>query len=128
MLTGINNLLMGMKEECCTKNITIAVLAMIFFSVGMYFGMIHHHNNIVILLLWFTILMEMAKTVIQMLVEPDAPVMLRYAMAGMVYASVKELYIFFLAKDIMWMGISAGAIVFFMIMRYWALKMTKEGR
>ncbi len=114
--------------RCCSKGISIGILSLILLVFALNFGLLDFHNNIVILLLWFTILLELSKTIIQMLVGDDAPIMLRYASASMVIVSFKEFYISFIAHDPTWMGVSAASIIFFMIVRYFAIKMTKEGR
>ena len=112
----------------CSKNISIGLLSLLFLIIALYFNLIEYYNNIVILLLWFTILLELSKTIIQMLTGDDAPIMIRYASASMVIVSFKEFYISFIGHDAIWMGISAVAIVFFLAVRYVAIHMTKDGR
>ena len=114
--------------KCCSKGIAIGVLSLIYLTIGLHYNLIDYHDNMVILLLWFTILLELSKTIIQMLVGDDAPIMIRYASASMVIVSFKEFYISFIAHDYNWMGVSGAAIAFFLLVRYIAIHMTKEGR
>ena len=114
--------------KCCSKGIAIGVLSLIYLAIGLHYNLIDYHDNMVILLLWFTILLELSKTIIQMLVGDDAPIMIRYASASMVIVSFKEFYISFIAHDHNWMMVSGVSIGFFLLIRYIAIHMTKEGR
>ena len=114
--------------KCCAKGISIGILSLFYLLIGLHYDLIDYHQNMVILLLWFTILLELSKTIIQMLVGDDAPIMIRYASASMVIVSFKEFYISFIAHDYNWMGISGAAIAFFLLVRYIAIHMTREAR
>lgn len=115
-------------EKIDAKNAIIGVLAVIFMFIGLDQDLIKTHDNIVVILLWFTILLGLSKTIVQMLTGDDAPIMMRYSMAGMVIASTKEFYISMLAHDAIWMCIYGAAAVFFMGMRWWSFKITENGR
>lgn len=106
----------------------ILLLSILMFSSGLYFNLLHAGENFIVLIIEFLILMEVSKLIIEMVIRPNAPIKIRYVLAGMIIAASREFYIGFLEESYDKVGVAIIAIGLLLWFRAYAIKSTLEHR
>ena len=110
------------------QSFSIALLSIIFLGIGLKLDMIPYHHNMLVLILVYMIFLEMSKLIIEMIIQPDAPIKIRYILAGLIIASSREFYIALIEKDKEMAAIAMAALAILLVLRHYAIYSTKEGR
>lgn len=110
------------------EGIYILILSSIFTIIGLLFNLIPWNHNLVALLLFFFIFTEFSKLIIEMIIRPDAPIMVRFFIAGLIFASGREFYMNLLEKDFVWTIVCLFSTIILIPARHYAIYSTKERR
>lgn len=110
------------------EGIYILLLSLMFTITGVVLDLITWHHNLVELLLFFFIFTEFSKLIIEMIIRPDAPIMIRYFIAGLIFAMGREFYIYVLEKNLTWATFTLISMIILIPLRHYAIYSTKERR
>lgn len=110
------------------KGICIFAISLLLWSTAIYFNMLTYSNNLIILLLYLMIFFEISKLLFEFIAHPDAPIKIRYILAGMAIAVAREFYIALIDHDIVMLFTYLGLIAILLVLRWLAILSTKEGR
>lgn len=110
------------------QSFSILLLSLVFLIASIWLDLIDYHHNMIVLILNYIILVELSKLIIEMIIQPDAPIKIRYILAGLVVASAIEFRIFLVDHNLKWALYSLAAIAILLALRHYAIFSTKEGR
>ena len=115
-------------KECCMYNTAIAGVAGTLYYLGWVNHLLHIPDNILVHIMTFIIILELSKLMVEMLIGSEAPIMMRYLLAGIVVGASREFYISMVEKNWEGMVMYSVAVAVFLLLRHYAIHSTKDGR